>query len=75
MALLQQWRETAYNEEANPKQLQAFWQRYFDLETGVYEQLLADPDTEVKGTVKEDDYICANKENTSNSIRMFVYFK
>ena len=27
------------------------------------------------GTVKEDDYICANKENTSNSIRMFVYFK
>ena len=27
------------------------------------------------GTVKEGDYICANKENTSNSIRMFVYFK
>lgn len=53
MALLEQWRGIAYNEQANPQELQRFWQRYFVLETGVYEKLLADPDTEVKGTVKE----------------------
>ncbi len=53
MALLEQWRAYAYNEEANAGDLQRFWQRYFDKETSVYEQLLADPDTEVKGTVKE----------------------
>jgi len=53
MALLEQWRGIAYNEQANPQELQRFWQRYFVKETGVYEKLLADPDTEVKGTVKE----------------------
>lgn len=53
MALLEQWRTMAYNEQANPQQLQTFWARYFELEKGVYEKLLSDPDTEVKGTVKE----------------------
>ncbi len=53
MALLDQWRAIAYNTDTDPKELEAFWQRYFALEKGVYEQLLADPDTEVKGTVKE----------------------
>lgn len=53
MALLEQWRSYAYNEQANPQELQKFWQRYFEKETSVYEKLLADPDTEVKGTVKE----------------------
>lgn len=53
MALLEQWRGIAYNEQANPQELQRFWQRYFEKETSVYEKLLADPDTEVKGTVKE----------------------
>ncbi|MCR4956199.1 MAG: SEC-C domain-containing protein [Lachnospiraceae bacterium] len=53
MALLEQWRKIAYNEQANPNELKQFWQRYFDKETMIYEQLLADPDTEVKGTVKE----------------------
>ena len=53
MALLDQWRAIAYNTETDPRELEAFWQRYFALEKGVYEQLLADPDTEVKGTVKE----------------------
>ncbi len=53
MALLEQWRGIAYNEQANPQELQNFWQRYFEKETSVYEKLLSDPDTEVKGTVKE----------------------
>lgn len=53
MALLEQWRSYAYNEQADPRKLESFWKRYFEKETGVYEKLLADPDTEVKGTVKE----------------------
>ncbi len=53
MTLLENWRSVAYNAQADPKQLEAFWERYFAKEKGIYEKLLADPDTEVKGTVKE----------------------
>ena len=53
MALLKQWRDMAYNEKANRGDLNRLWQKYFDDEKEVYKQLLADPDTEVKGTVKE----------------------
>lgn len=53
MALLQDWHAIAYNEKANQQELQAFWQRYFLLEKGVYEKLLTNPDEVVKGTVKE----------------------
>lgn len=53
MALLEQWRSYAYNENADKGELQKFWQRYFDLEKSVYEQLLENPDEVVEGTVKE----------------------
>ena len=53
MALLQDWHKIAYNENANQAELQRFWQRYFLLEKGVYEQLLTNPDEVVEGTVKE----------------------
>lgn len=53
MALLKQWRDMAYDQEANKGDIQRFWAKYFDIEKGIYQQLLADPDTEVKGTVKE----------------------
>lgn len=53
MALLEDWKAIAYNEKEDKKKLQQFWQEYFLMEKGVYEKLLADPDTEVKGTVKE----------------------
>ena len=53
MALLETWRQTAYNAQTDKKQMQAFWDTYFAKEKAIYEQLLADPDTEVKGTVKE----------------------
>lgn len=51
--LLDQWRKIAYNEQADRNQLQTFWANYFNIEKGIYEQLLDDPDTEVRGTVKE----------------------
>ena len=53
MALLEQWKSVAYNKDANKAELQRFWQRYFMLEKGVYEQLLENPDQVVEGTVKE----------------------
>ena len=53
MALLEAWREVAYNSKADKKQMQQFWQDYFLVEKGIYEQLLANPDEVVSGTVKE----------------------
>lgn len=53
MGLLQDWREEAYSQETDKKQLEKFWQDYFMQEKSIYEQLLADPDTVVTGTVAE----------------------
>ena len=53
MALLEEWQKVAYNQETDKGTLQKFWQRYFLLEKGVYEQLLSNPDEKVEGTVKE----------------------
>ena len=53
MALLKEWQKIAYDEKKDKGALQRFWANYFNLEKGVYEKLLSDPDTEVKGTVKE----------------------
>ena len=51
--LLEQWRNIAYDESADRGQLQRFWGTYFQIEKEIYEQLLTNPDEEVKGTVKE----------------------
>ena len=53
MGLLQEWRDMAYSQNTDKQTLQNFWTQYFQLEKGIYEQLLANPDEEVKGTVKE----------------------
>ncbi len=53
MALLEQWRSMAYSEKADKAKLQRLWNEYFQKEKSVYEQLLANPDEEVRGTVKE----------------------
>ena len=53
MALLQEWRDIAYSETADKGRLQKLWSDYFQKEKGVYEILLKEPDTVVKGTVKE----------------------
>ena len=53
MALLKDWQKIAYNEKEDRGVLQRFWKEYFDLEKGIYEKLLDDPDNVVTGTVKE----------------------
>ena len=53
MALLETWRKKAYDQNADQQQLQMFWANYFNLEKGIYEQILKTPDEPVKGTVKE----------------------
>ena len=51
--LLEQWKDVAYNEKADRGQLQKFWGSYFQIEKEIYEQLLSNPDEEVRGTLKE----------------------
>ena len=53
MALLETWRKLAYETEMNQNQASQFWGNYFNLEKGIYEQLLSNPDEVVTGTVKE----------------------
>ena len=53
MTLLEQWREKAYStEQADVKATAKLWKDYFEVEKGIYKQLLADPDNVVSGTVK-----------------------
>ncbi len=51
--LLETWRGLAYGAGKSQKESDMFWANYFTYEKGIYEQILADPDTVVKGTVKE----------------------
>jgi preprotein translocase subunit SecA len=53
MALLEQWRSSAYSETANKGELQRMWAAYFQKEKEIYQELLKDPKKEVKGTVKD----------------------
>lgn len=51
--ILEQWRAMAYDQQADRNKLQQFWAAYFNIEKGIYEQLLSNPDEVVSGTVKE----------------------
>ena len=53
MALLEQWRKTAYSETADKQKLQQMWMAYFEEEKEIYAELLKNPDEVVTGTVKE----------------------
>lgn len=53
MGLLQEWREYAYGVELNSKEGKAIWDKYFEQEKAVYQQLLAAPEEVVSGTVQE----------------------
>lgn len=51
--LLEKWRKTAYNENADRNELQKLWNDYFEKEKGIYAKLLKNPDEVVTGTVAE----------------------
>ena len=53
MSILKEWRDYAYDQNADKGQLQKFWTGYFAVEKGIYEQLLATPDEVVTGKVKD----------------------
>ena len=53
MALLETWRNLAYGDGLDDKKREELWSGYFQIEKGIYEQILSDPDTVVTGTVKE----------------------
>jgi len=53
MSLLQEWRDYAYAQDTDEKVGQLFWANYFNIEKGIYEKLLAEPETVVEGTVEE----------------------
>ena len=51
--ILELWRAMAYDQQADRNKLQQFWAAYFNIEKGIYEQLLSNPDEVVSGSVKE----------------------
>lgn len=51
--LLEIWRGNAYSAEKTQKDSNEFWAKYFTIEKGIYEKILANPDEVVEGTVKE----------------------
>lgn len=51
--LLETWRGLAYGAGKSQKESDMFWANYFNLEKGIYEEILAEPETVVEGTVKE----------------------
>lgn len=53
MTLLENWRNKAYGEGTNDKQKEELWKRYFLIEKGIYEQILAEPDKVISCTVAE----------------------
>ena len=68
MALLQQWRDMAYDQQADKAKLQQFWAIYFTKEKDIYAELLKNPDELVRGTVKE------LAEKFGVDITMYVFF-
>ncbi len=53
MSLLTDWREKAYDQNADQNAINKLWQEYFLKEKEIYIQLLSNPDEDVKGTVSE----------------------
>ena len=53
MSLLTDWRKVAYETERTPRDNDLFWANYFNIEKGIYSQILSQNGTPVTGTVKE----------------------
>lgn len=53
MVLLETWRNLAYGDGLDDKKREELWAGYFQIEKGIYEQILSDPTQVITGTVKE----------------------
>ncbi len=53
MGLLEQWRESVYDENMSPAALDRIWKDYFEKEKNIYAKILENPDEVVEGTVAE----------------------
>jgi uncharacterized protein YecA (UPF0149 family) len=53
MGLLKDWRDHAYGLDDRTPEGKQFWLNYFQIEKGIYEQLLKEPEKKVTGTIKE----------------------
>ena len=53
MALLETWRNLAYGDGLDDKKREELWSGYFQIEKGIYEQILSNPTEVITGTVKE----------------------
>ena len=53
MAILDTWRNLAYGDGLDDKKREELWTGYFNIEKGIYEQILSNPAEVVTGTVKE----------------------
>lgn len=51
--LLETWRNLAYGDGLDKKKQEELWTGYFQIEKGIYEQILSAPTEVVEGTVKE----------------------
>ena len=60
MALLEKWRNLEYGDGLDDKKKEELWAGYFQIEKGIYEQILSAPTEVMTGTVKE----LAEKYNT-----------
>lgn len=60
MALLETWRNLAYGDGLDDKKKEELWAGYFQIEKGIYEQILSNPTEVITGTVKD----LAEKYNT-----------
>ena len=52
MALLETWRNLAYGDGLDDKKREELWSGYFQIEKGIYEQILSQPEQVITGTVK-----------------------
>ena len=68
MSLLKEWRDYAYGFDDRTPEGKQFWLEYFNIEKGIYQQLLKEPETVVTGTVQE----LADKYGTT--LQMMVGF-
>ncbi|MFI3176367.1 MAG: SEC-C metal-binding domain-containing protein [Eubacteriales bacterium] len=53
MGIMKKWQKIAYSETTDKGQMQQFWNEYFLIEKGIYEEILKDPSEVVSGTVAE----------------------